>query len=461
MPILNRNSSGRALVSGLVLPLTLLSSTQCDRGVAEVSVPTTAPASAQEQPSSRNPVLHWSVVASRLMVDPGPVIDSRAFAILHTAMHDAVNGIDPRYAPYAAKLSSRGASLDAAVATAAHDVLLALSPSQRAQIDSEYTSALAAIPSGSPKTEGVKLGRESASAGLARRAGDQIPVGPWPPLTGPITEPVYVPNGKPGDYAFTPPFDAPPLGPIALFPGWGRLTPFAVDVKKYRLPGPDALTSAEYARDVNLVKSVGSLNSRTRTADQGETAKFWFEDFTVLVRIANTVVQQKRLDAWETARTLSLMHLAIVDAGIACLEAKYRYRYWRPFTAIRRASEDGNPATSPDTGWLPLLWTPPESSQLVFLIPPIPEYPSAAATVSAAAAEVLGSILGDNQRFEAESPFLPGVTRRFTSFTQAAEEAGMSRVYGGIHFLHAVKDGWELGRTVARDVSRLLPPVQR
>jgi hypothetical protein len=454
-------SLGRALAHRLALPLVLLTSLGCDHDFAQLSVGRDAAPSVQAQRGTRNPVIQWSSIAAVLMVDPGPIIDSRAYAILHTAIHDAVNGVERRFEPYAAKLSSPRASLDAAVATAARDVLVTLSPSTREKIEAEYASALAEIPDGPAKTEGVSLGRESARVNLARRAGDSIPVGPWPPVSGPITQPVYVPNGTPGDYAFTPPFDKPPLGPMALFPGWGRLRPFAVGRTRYPLRGPDALESREYARDVEHVKSVGSLNSRTRTADQAEIAKFWFEDFPVLVQIANSVLKQQGVDAWDAARTLALMHLAIADAGIACFEAKYRFRFWRPYTAIRHASEDGNPRTAPDTTWVPLLWTSPDVLPPTFLIPPIPEYPSGAATVASAAAEVLARLLGDHQRFEATSRFLPGVTRRFSSFTQAAEEAGLSRVYGGIHFPSAVTDGARLGRSVGRDVSRLLPPVRR
>ena len=454
-------SAARLLVQTLVLPLTALTSAQCSSGAADVPATPASSVSARKQHISANPVLHWSAIASRLMIDPGPVIDSRAFAILHAAMHDAVNGVERRYQSYTTSLSISGASLDAAVATAAHDVLLELSPSQREKIEAEYVSTLAAIPEGRAKVDGVSLGRQSARANLERRDGDSVSVGPWPPQSGPITQPVYEPTGRPGDYAFTPPFDKPPMGPIALFPGWGKLTPFALDLARYRIAGPDSLTSDEYARDFNHLKAVGSLISRTRTADQTEAAKFWFEDFTVLNQIANTALEDSGLDAWETARTLALVHFAMADAGIACFRAKYRFRFWRPYTAIRRASEDDNPRTSPDTAWLPLLWTPPEAGQPTFLIPPIPEYPSAAATVASAAAEVLERTLGDRHHFEATSPFLPGVTRRFSSFTQAADEAGMSRVYGGIHFLRAVRDGAQLGRSVGRDVSRLLPPVSR
>jgi len=413
---------------------------------------------AREARTTVNPVIHWNAVASKLMVDPGPIIDTRAFAILHLAIHDAVNSIERRFEAYTLnERAPAGSSMDAAVATAAHDILVALSPSQREKIEREYAAALAAIPDGPAKNNGVNVGHRAAEANLTRRAKDGIPAGPWPPQSGPITQPVYTPTGKPGDYAFTPPFDLAPLGPIALFPGWGHLTPFGADLSKHRLPGPDALGSPEYARDLDSLKSLGSLHSRTRTADQSQTAFFWFEEVQVWNQIGRTVLERKQADTWHAARTMALTYLAVADAGIACFEAKYRFRFWRPFTAIRRADEDGNTATAPDKDWRPLLW--PSSGEMppTFFIPPIPEYPSAAAMLSAAAAEVLTSTLGDQESFEATSPSLPGVTRRFSSFKQAADENGMSRVFGGIHFLRGVRDGAKLGQAIGRDVSRLLP----
>ncbi len=404
-----------------------------------------------------NAVLHWNRIATEIFpFDVGPVIDSRAMAILHAAIHDAVNGIERRYEPYTADLSFPGASVDAAVASAAREVILALAPQQQQKVEQHYAAVLADVRDGPSKDHGITLGQEAARANLARRSSDGIAPGPWPPMEGPIAEPAYVPTGAPGDYAFTPPFDAPPLGPIALFPGWGRLTPFAIDLARHRLPGPDPLRSAQYARDVNFVKSVGSLHSSTRKPDQTETAFFWFEPFAVWNRIAATVAQQQELSPWRAARVLALMNFALADAGIACFDAKYHFRFWRPYTAIRRAHEDGNDGTEPDPTWLPLLWTEPGLPP-TFLIPPIPDYPSAAATTSAAAAEVLSTHLGDSVRFKVTSDTLPGVTRRFGSFAEAAKEAGMSRVYGGIHFLHAVEDGFKQGKSVGREVSRRLP----
>jgi hypothetical protein len=455
-------SSSRFSGSRLVLPLFLVAPASCSgetqRPIGSDHASTTQ---VQESPAAGNAVLHWNAIANQLMVDPGPILDARAFAIFSAAIHDAVNGVERRYAAYTVELSARGASLDAAVAAAAREVLMTFSPSQREKIETAYVAALAAIPDGPARDKGVSVGVRAARGNIERRAADGIVVGPWPPQSGPITQPIYVPTGQPGNYAFTPPFDAPPLGPAALFPGLGRFAPVAVDGTRHRLPGPDALASEAYAADVNRVRSIGGRKSSIRTPDQGATAFFWFEDFPIWNQIAHRVLTQKGVDPWVAARTLALMHFAIADAGIACFEAKYRFAFWRPITAIRRADEDGNAATEADRQWRPLLWTSPEVFPPTFFTPPIPDYPSAAAVVSAAAAAVLTSTFGDGQEFEATSTTLPGVTRRFDSFAQAAEENGMSRVYGGIHFLKAVGDGARLGRGIGREVSELLPPVDR
>ncbi len=405
-----------------------------------------------------NAVTHWNRLATEIFpVDVGPIVDARAMAILHAAIHDALNGIERRYEPYTADLSAPGASIDAAVASAARDVMIAVAPGQKERIERAYAAVLADVPDGPAEDNGVSLGQEAARANLDRRAADGIAPGPWPPTEGPITEPVYVPTGKPGDYDFTPPFDAPPLGPIALFPGLGRLEPFAIDLARHRLRGPDPLSSRKYARDLALLQSDGRLDSPTRTPDQTNTAFFWFEPFGIWNDITRIAIEQNGLNPWQAAREFALVNFAMMDAGIACFDAKYRFRFWRPYTAIRRAAEDGNEETEPDLDWLPLLWTPPEVMPQTFLIPPIPDYPSAAATTSAAAAEVLHARFGGRVRFSVTSTTLPGEKRHFRGFRHAAREAGMSRFYGGIHFLHAVEDGWTLGEGVGRVVARKLP----
>jgi hypothetical protein len=413
------------------------------------------------QSGDRNPVIRWNRVAAEMFsVHVGPILDARAMAILHAAIHDAVNGARRRYEPYAVGLSSAGASVDAAVASAARDVMLALTFDQQVRIEQEYAAALAEVPYGPARDQGVRLGQQAARANLDRRSADGIVPGPWPPQQGPITEPIYAPTGEAGDYDFTPPFDAPPFGPIALFPGWGRVPPFLIEVAHHRPNGPDPLRSRRYATDLNLVKAYGRLRDSARTPDQTNTAYFWFEPFRIWNDIAVTVLQREQADPWRAARVLALMNFALADAEIACFDAKYAFRFWRPYTAIRRAGEDGNSETNADPEWLPLLWTPP-GEPLRFLIPPIPEYPSAAAMTSAAAAEVLTTHLGKSVAFDVTSATLPGVTRHFGSFAEAAREAGLSRVYGGIHFVHAVEEGWAAGTSVGREVARKLPPPQR
>jgi hypothetical protein len=390
---------------------------------------------------SASAVTRWNAIAIQVLpVDPGLLRDSRAFAIVHAAIHDAVNGVERRYQPYTANISSPGASIGAAVAAASRDVLVALSPSQQEVIEIAYASALLAIPDGPAKIAGIALGQQCASANLMRRAGDGSET---------ATDPVYVPNGGPGDYDFTPPFN------IALFPGWGNVTPFGIDLDRHQVPGPDPLSSDRYKHDFNYVKSIGRLNSSTRTAEQTDIALFWFE-FSPMGwnRIANTIVLQQKVDVWEAARIMALVNFALADGYIAGFQGKYKFRFWRPYTAIRKAAEDGNPHTKPDSEWLAL-------QAPAFFIPPVPDYPSTHSVLGAAAAEVLIQNFGDHMRFDAISTTLPGKIRRFDSLTQAALENGMSRVYGGIHFLHAVEDGLKQGKGIGRAVSRLLPAVDR
>jgi hypothetical protein len=435
---------GLVVCFGILIPAS--AATIPDSGVTPTSV------ASQEQPGDGNAVTHWNGIATGIFsADPGPILDGRALAVLHAAIHDAVNGVDRRYEPYTADLSSPEASVEAAVAAAAREVLLALSPSQTERIEAEYVTALAEVPDGPAKNDGVILGRQSAQVNLDRRTDDGIAT---------VNEPVYVPTGEPGDYDFTPPFDRPPLGAIAFYPGFGQLTPFGIELEEHRLRGPDRLSSRRYALDFNFLKSIGRLDSPTRTDDQTEIAFFWFEGLPIWNSIARTVIRQHHADVWGAARILALLNFAMADGLIACFEAKYHFRFWRPYTAIRRAGEDGNPFTEADADWLPLLWTSPEVIPPPFFIPPIPEYPSAAAVVAAAAAEVLIRTFGDRESFETTSPTLPGETRRFRSFTEARLESGFSRVYGGIHFVRAVRDGFRQGKGVGADISRLLPRVR-
>lgn len=386
-----------------------------------------------------NAVTEWNSIADVAFTPSqgtNPMAQSRSLAILHAAIHDTINAIDRRFESYTPGLPiAPGASVNAAVAAAARDVLVTLLPDQSALVETEYARARAAVPAGDAKTAGIATGKAAARATLARRHGDGFEN---------ATEPVYVPRSEPGEYQFTAPFT------LAVQPSWGRVRPFIIDVHKQAVDGPHPVSSAEYAKDLAYVKTIGHVTSTIRTPEQSEIAKFWYEDSPIgWNRIANTVVRQRRLDPWSAARTFALVNFAMADGFIAGFEAKYRFRFWRPITAIRNAAIDGNPLTEADSTWQSFLTTPP-----------VPDYPSTHTVLGWAAAAVLIELLGDNLRFTATSLTLPGVTRRFDAFSAAAEENGMSRLYAGIHFRHAVKDGRRQGRSVGRAVAQALAPVR-
>jgi hypothetical protein len=405
---------------------------------ATVGIATTLVASARAEEivaartvdqSRGNSVTQWNSVALDAFAPTegtNPMMQSRTLAILHAAIHDALNAIDRRFAPYTPGLAATpAASPDAAVATAAHEVLGTLVPEQAKMIDAAYERALASISDGPGKTAGIATGKAAARATLARREGDG---------SESAAQPVYVPQPGSGEYQFTAPFT------FALLPEWGRVRPFVIDLKKHNVRGPQPLSSAQYARDLAYVKAIGGMNSTTRTAEQSEIARFWYEDSPLgWNRIANTVVRQQGLDSWTSARVLALVNFAMADGFIAGFEAKYRFRFWRPVTAIGQT----------DPSWQPFLTTPP-----------VPDYPSTHTVLGWAAAQVLIELLGDKVQYSATSPTLPEVTRSYKGFSAAAEQNGLSRVYAGIHFQHAVKDGGQQGRSIGRAVVQALAPVR-
>jgi membrane-associated phospholipid phosphatase len=392
-----------------------------------------------------NAALEWNVIATEAFLPTqgtDPLNQSRTYAMLHAAIHDALNAIDQRYEFYTSGMFVMpNASADAAVAAAARGVLIVLIPTQQPLIDAEYASALAAIPEGPAKASGVLVGETAAVLILERRADD----GAAEAFATP-----YVPTGAPGDYTFTPPFDAPPFGPLAFAPGWGAVTPFGIDLRRHRLPGPLPIRSAAYAFDLAFVKEIGEVSSTVRTEEQSEIARFWYEDSPIgWNRIANLVLGEQDVGLWQAARILALTNFAMADGFIAGFEAKYDFRFWRPVTAIRAAASDGNRFTSPDEDW---------SSYLI--TPPVPDYPSTHTVLGAAAAAVLIRFFGDRIEYSTTSVTEPGVTRHFSGFSEAARENGASRVYAGIHFLDAVADGYKQGTGIGRSVAHLLPAVR-
>jgi hypothetical protein len=342
-------------------------------------------------------------------------------AILHAAMFDAVNSVEQRYEPYAVNVSAPGANETAAAAAAAHSVLVALLPSQQAVFNAAYAVSLAAIPNGQAKTDGITVGQFVAAAMLSLRSND-----------GSNITAVYVPSGGPGAWIPT----APTFGPAVWF-GWGE-TPFAINSAAQFLPdGPPALNSEQYTADFNEVETLGRDSSTVRTVDQTNAALFWveFPNYTWNA-MAREAVAAKSIGLVDSARLFALLNMASADSIMSGFKAKYIYAFWRPVTAIQHADTDGNDATAADPSWQPLN-VPPEH----------PDYPSNHSVYSGAAAEVLALLLGDDFDFTVTSSSSP-FPRSFTSFTGAAEECGLSRIWLGFHFHSAVRDGLNLGKQI-------------
>lgn len=383
------------------------------------------------QAQGLNPVLEWNLLASNAAVAAGQnsVLQTRTFAMVQAAVHDALNAIDGRYELYVrASILPIGGSPEVAVATAAHDVLIALLPSQSGSLDAAYAAALASVAAGAAKEIGLTAGRTAASAILALRAADGAANANRPYTTG----------TEPGDYQLTNP-NAP-----AVTPGWGDVAPFVLkDAAGFRPPPPYSIEHQQYAQDFAEVKLIGAALSTARNEEQTEIARFWAEPMaTMWNRIARTLAQQQGLGLWESARLLAVLNFAVGDATISVYAAKYVYNFWRPITAIR-AVEDGNARTVADPEWISLLTANNH-----------PEYPSAHSYQSGAAAEVLAARFGADTPFAIQSVSLPNVTRTFKSFSQAAAEIGESRIYGGIHFRLAVEVGLNRGAIIGRRVER-------
>jgi len=368
-----------------------------------------------------------------------PLHESRIFAMMHAAIHDALNATERRFQPYALDAQApAGSSPEAAVAAAAHDVLLAVFPQLPSDlgltpaaatnlVEAAYASALAAIPDSPAKVQGILIGQAAAAAILNLRNADGS--------DAPFLDFTYVPGPNPGDFQLIPGF------PFAAAPAWGDVTPFVLtSSSQYPPQAPYALGSKKYAADFNEVKSLGAVDSTIRTAEQTEIALFWIEGAPQgWNRIARTVSIQHGLDLWQNARLFALLNLASADGYITDFENKYLFKFWRPITAIRAADTDGNPDTVADLTWESLRGTPPA-----------PDYTSGHSVEGGAMAEVLQRSFGDKVSFSTTSTTQPGVTRSFTSFSQAAEENGNSRVYVGFHFRHAVTEGIKLGSKVGK-----------
>jgi hypothetical protein len=404
-----------------------------------------------------------AATAACIHISGNGLAESRMYAMMHTAIHDAVNAIERRSRPYAFHAQAGGpASLDAAVAAAARDVLVAVMPTLPespeciadglASVTSSYDAALAAIPDGPAKTNGLATGQAAAAAIVALRADDGSNA-PW-------VDPNYPQGTEPGQWRFTPDFPAA----IAFAPNYGDVTPFVLKRgSQFRPRPPHHLASAKYAADYNEIKLLGGdaiTTPSARTADQTEIGLFWIESSPLAWnRLARAVSTSRGLDLWENARLFGLLNLAMADGYIGSWEAKYHYKFWRPITAIRLGDTDGNSNTAAVPDWTPLQPTYP-----------MPDHDSGHAVQGGVAAEVLKQVFGtDDVVFTACSTTLAAgsrceepaeVIRSYSSFSQAANENAVSRIYIGIHFRWAVEEGVRHGRKIgAYAVHKLMKPV--
>src|SRR4051812_19937866 len=392
-------------------------------------------------------VLEWNQVAveATRVARLSPNAQTRALAMVHGAVFDAVNGIERDYAPYLVnRHAPRWASEEAAAAVAAHDVLVSLMPAaQKGTLDAALASSLAAVPDGRAEDAGVAYGKLVAGRMLAERADD-----------GSTDVVTYVPGTGPDDWQPPPPAFAP-----AALPQWATVEPFGISSPdQFRADPPPALGSPEFTRAFNQIKAIGAANSTTRTDEQTDIARFWAGPSGTVQppghwnSIARGVADAQDNSLAQNARLFAQLNIGMADALITAWDTKFEYSFVRPVTAIRNADNDGNPDTAADPAWSPLLTTPGH-----------PSYMAAHSAVSATAATVLAEFFGNDAIAFTSSAEIsaggPTLTRSFDSFSQAAQEAGASRIYGGIHWSFDNQAGLQAGHSVGEFISdNLLRP---
>jgi hypothetical protein len=367
-------------------------------------------------------VIEWNRIWQTAQATPGAasptIFFTRPFAIVHIAMFDALNSIDFVYTPYATKAHAEpNSSREVAAAQAAHDVLVAMYPSQRAIFETALSTTLASVD-GDAAREGSRVGAAAARAILELRSEDG-----WNRVP-----PSYMLPNMPGYWQPAPPQNAP-----AALTHYPDVQSFVIgNARQFQVEPPPAMTSARYAADLNEVKAIGAVNSTTRTEDQTAVARLWAMVGTrtgpsaVYSNLVRDLARTRGLSGLETARLHALVAMAMHDAVLVSCTGKFLYGLWRPTAAIRQADRDGNPATEPDPGWTALIATPP-----------YPTYPGNMACIGASATRVLERFFGrDDIGFSVTWAATdgPNITRHYNGFRQLADEEANSRVYGGIHF---------------------------
>lgn len=412
------------------------------RGMAVVAtlalvtpVAVASPAGAAQTASKRsvNAVVTWDEYAQTAIWDiagqqPAQVA-GRSFAMVSGAVYDAVNAIAGKpYEPYLVAPRARGfESTDAAVGAAAHGVLRALFPAQEQRLREQYEQWLAGIPNGRAKRAGIAVGEQAAAAMVAAREDD-----------GAFGDQLWTEGTEPGQWRPTPPN-------FANSGAWfAYLKPFLIpDPAMFRTPGPPALTSRAYARDLNEVKRLGSATSTARTAEQTEAARWWHDRRSASWEIKRQLATSQRLSELQTARLFAMSDITSNDAAIACNDDREHYGFWRPITAIHLADTDGNPRTKADPTWTPLLVTPPQ-----------PDYPSGNTCGTGARLGAYRWFFGTDRVAFSGFSVETGTRRHFRSFSQATAEVIEARIWGGIHFRTANVNGAALGQAVADHVAK-------
>ncbi|MFG1815776.1 vanadium-dependent haloperoxidase [Kribbella sp. NPDC049174] len=412
--------------SALMLTATIPSPAATTAAGSAASGSAASGSAASGSAASAEPVLDWSRVATQSIVAAGrpPASTEVLMGIVHIAIADTVAGLGHGRPYVAAVRPDRHASAASAVATAAYDVLKARIPA--AGLDVTYADYLAGVLDGKAKTRGITLGRAVAAAVLAWRAGDGF------------DKPVTYVQRPPGPGVWEPTAATPPVDLVLT-----QVRPLTLRSRaQFRPDGPLALTSKQYARDVAEVAALGRKVSTTRTAVQTETAMFWSEHTAqqfsrALVRLAG----ERHLSLSEAARMLALVHVTTGDALIACWDAKYHYRFWRPVHAIQRADIDRNPRTTADPTWQPLLGANH------------PDYPSGHACFTAATTRALEAFFHTSRLRLSIDSQVTGTTRTYENLSAVRHDVRQARILSGLHFRHAMEDGDQLGTNVANWVT--------
>jgi PAP2 superfamily len=366
---------------------------------------------------------------------PSTPVAVRAMAIVQVSVFEAVNAITARYPPHRARVNAApGASVEAAVAAATRAALLNLMPAQQATIEADHQAALAALPDGPAKTDGIAVGEQAAAAILASRADD-----------GMIAPDTYRPHTTAGVYVPT---------TLPAVPHWGKRRPWAMTGSdQFRPAPPPSLTSDTWTRDYNEIKALGARNSTRRTPEQTAIARFWEATAPVVYwPVARSVATAPGRDVTDNARLLAVAGMAMDDALIAVFDAKYTYNLWRPITAIRNGDLDGNDATGGDPSWTPFIDTPMH-----------PEYPCAHCIVSAALGAVLQAEIGSGPvpTLTSTSPTAGGAVRTWSSVGDFEREVALARIYDGVHYRNSTEVGTAMGRRIGELAARSVPRVTR